>query len=45
MHYFSAVKFYIGPMCYSTNMSFLVIPKSPNVGVKVEKIMKIGLGL
>ena len=36
--HFSAVKFYMG---YEKNMSFLVIPKSPKVGKKVEKI---GLG-
>ena len=35
---FSAVKFIMG---YEKNMSFLVIPKSPNVGKNVEKI---GLG-
>ena len=38
MDHFSAVKFYMG---YEKNMSFLVIPKSPKVGEKVEKI---GLG-
>ena len=32
------MKFYMG---YEKNMSFLVIPKSPKVGGKVEKI---GLG-
>ena len=32
---FSAVKF---AMCYEKNMSFLVIPKSPKVWKKVEKV-------
>ena len=36
--HFSAVKFYMG---YEKNMSFHVIPKSPKVWKKVEKI---GLG-
>ena len=38
MEHFSAVKFTMG---YEKNMSFLVIPKSPKVSKKVEKI---GLG-
>ena len=38
MQHFSAMKYYMG---YGKNMSFLVIPKSPKVWKKVEKI---GLG-
>ena len=38
MQHFSAMIFYMG---YEKNMSFLVIPKSPKVRKKVEKI---GLG-
>ena len=35
MEHFSAMKFYMG---YEKNMSFLMIPKSPKVWKKVEKI-------
>ena len=38
MQHFSAMIFYMG---YEKNMSFLMIPKSPKIGKKVEKI---GLG-
>ena len=38
IQHFSAMKFYMG---YEKNKSFLVIPKSPKIGKKVEKI---GLG-